>query len=144
MRNQLVTCAAFPVSDDLLRTSQRHEWSLSRVLDCGLRWSLNGSFFFFLLSLSLSLQIIFQHAENRARDEICPNRNSLICQQRNDTRTRSCWKVALVFAAMEQHRPLLEKSSDASPRNLMVCVVPAISNGKCKYIFFLCENNFYA
>lgn len=41
------------------------------------------------------LQMIFQ--QFGAKDEICPNRNSLICQLRNDTRTRSWWKVTAHF-----------------------------------------------
>lgn len=55
------------------------------------------------------LQMIFQHAESGAKDEICPNRNSLICQQRNNTRTRSWWKVTLMYVEMEHRRPLLDE-----------------------------------
>lgn len=57
----------------------------------------------------LFLQMIFQHAESGAKDEICPNRSSLICQPWNDTRTRSWWKVTLISVEMERHRPLLDE-----------------------------------
>lgn len=121
MRNQLVTCAAFPVPDDLLRTSQRHEWSHSRVLDCGLLVSDWLIFFLFL-------QMIFQHAESGAKDEICPNRSSLICQPWNDTRTRSWWKVTLISVEMERHRPLLDEE--------WRCVVSQLNGQTKKQIFF--------